>query len=173
MLGALLGYNTIASLSPLPPLPATSLSPRRRRRLRRSGGAQRHPPSRQVLSAPMKRSEAAVVCAAAPVQLQTTSFHIEDGGVLFLGLPDRQGAKDSSCETPDLLARVVRHKMARGKLLGVVDEAMAPVDEGEVKVPRWQLGPGGRRRGDEGCWAAASSIHGDRGADRGHRCNRD
>nr|XP_034594680.1 probable receptor-like protein kinase At5g20050 [Setaria viridis] len=44
-----------------------------------------------------------------------------------------QAGRDSS-ETPDLLARVVREKMARGKLMEVVDAAMANVDEGEVEA---------------------------------------
>ncbi|CAO1948493.1 unnamed protein product [Urochloa humidicola] len=43
------------------------------------------------------------------------------------------GGGDSS-EAPDMLARVVREKMARGALMEVVDAAMARVDEGEVEA---------------------------------------
>ncbi|CAL4962366.1 unnamed protein product [Urochloa decumbens] len=49
------------------------------------------------------------------------------------GYPPGAAAGDSST-TPDLLARVVREKVARGELMDVVDAAMASVDEAEVEA---------------------------------------
>ncbi|WVZ69453.1 hypothetical protein U9M48_018235 [Paspalum notatum var. saurae] len=50
---------------------------------------------------------------------------------LVAGRRGYEAGRDSS-ETPDLFARVVREKMARGQIMEVVDAAMAPVDEEEL-----------------------------------------
>ncbi|CAL4962367.1 unnamed protein product [Urochloa decumbens] len=52
---------------------------------------------------------------------------------LVTGRRGFEAGRDSS-EKPDLFARVVREKMARGEIMEVVDTAMASVDEGEVEV---------------------------------------
>ncbi|RCV26431.1 hypothetical protein SETIT_5G244800v2 [Setaria italica] len=52
---------------------------------------------------------------------------------LVSGRKGFEAGRDSS-ETPDLFARVVREKAARGELMEVVDAAMADVDEGEVEA---------------------------------------
>ena len=69
--------------------------------------------------------------------LSTKSDVYSYGMTLLELVGGRRGYEASmdSSETPDIFARVVREKMARGELMELVDATMAPVDEGEVEAP--------------------------------------